>query len=84
MDLAKKYPIVTVLGPRQSGKTTLVKNCYENKPYVNLEARDVQEIAINDPRQFLSQYPNGAIFDEIQNAPDLLSYIQIIVYSNHR
>ena len=77
--LAKDYPIVTVMGPRQSGKTTLVRNVFPNKPYANLEALDVREAADLDPRGFLEKYPEGAILDEIQRAPKLLSYIQIIV-----
>lgn len=77
--LAKGYPIVTIIGPRQSGKTTLVRQVFPNKPYVNLEALDVKELAEADPRAFLGQYPNGAILDEIQRVPKLLSYIQVIV-----
>ncbi len=79
LDLAKGYPVVTVVGPRQSGKTTLVRETFAQKPYVNLEALDVQAMARDDPRSFLERYPNGAILDEIQRVPDLLSYIQVIV-----
>lgn len=82
LELAKSYPVVTLLGPRQSGKTTLVKLAFPSKPYVNLEAIDIREIAKLDPRGFLNQYPNGAILDEIQRAPELLSYIQVIVDEN--
>lgn len=77
--LAKDYPVVTVMGPRQSGKTTLVQHVFPSKPYVNLEALDAQEMALSDPRRFLEKYPEGAILDEIQRAPALLSYIQLIV-----
>lgn len=77
--LAKSYPIVTVTGPRQSGKTTLVRHVFPHKPYVNLEALDTLEMALFDPRAFLEQYPDGAILDEIQRVPSLLSYIQLIV-----
>lgn len=77
--LAKKYPIITLIGPRQSGKTTLVRHVFHDKPYVNLEAPDTQEMAQIDPRAFLNRYPEGAIFDEIQRVPQLLSYIQLIV-----
>lgn len=80
--LALQYPIVTILGPRQSGKTTLVRLVFANKPYVNLEALDIQEMAKADPRGFLNQYPDGAILDEIQQAPFLLSYIQVLVDEN--
>jgi len=78
-ELAKGYPIVTVLGPRQSGKTTLVRYIFPKKAYVNLEALDTQETAKLDPRGFLAQYPNGAILDEVQRVPELLSYVQVIV-----
>src|ERR1700688_607236 len=77
--LALGYPVVTVLGPRQSGKTTLVKLTFPHKPYANLEALDIQEMARADPRGFLKQYPQGAILDEIQRVPELLSYIQLLV-----
>ncbi len=73
------YPIVSVMGPRQSGKTTLVRQTFPNKPYVNLEAPDERLLATTDPRSFLDRYPEGAILDEIQRVPTLLSYIQIIV-----
>ncbi len=77
--MAGKYPVVTLMGPRQSGKTTLVKELFRNKPYANLEAPDVRQLAIVDPRAFLNQFPEGAVLDEIQRAPELLSYIQTIV-----
>lgn len=77
--LAKDYPVVTVLGPRQSGKTTLVQFVFPDKPYASLEDPDVRQLAITDPRGFLEQYPQGAILDEIQRVPSLLSYIQTIV-----
>lgn len=77
--LARSYPVVTVTGPRQSGKTTLVRHTFPKKPYVNLEAIDVRELALADPRGFLEKYPGGAILDEIQRAPELLSYIQVLV-----
>lgn len=75
-ELVKFYPVVTLLGPRQSGKTTLVKALFPEKPYVNLENLDVRALASDDPRGFLEKYGQGAIFDEIQRAPELLSYIQ--------
>ena len=77
--LAEKYPVVTLIGPRQSGKTTLVKQAFPNMPYANLEALDIRNLAESDPRSFLDQYPEGVILDEIQRVPSLLSYIQIIV-----
>ncbi len=79
LEMSKSYPVVTVIGPRQSGKTTLVRAFFPGKPYVSLENEDERTIAENDPRRFLAKYPNGAIFDEIQRAPILLSYIQGIV-----
>ncbi len=77
--LAKGYPVVTIMGPRQSGKTTMVQAAFPEKPYVNLEAPDIRQLAQMDPRAFLEKYPKGAILDEIQRVPDLLSYIQVIV-----
>ena len=79
LDLARQFSIVTITGPRQSGKTTISKLTFPNKPYVSLEDKDVLLLAQTDPRKFLSEYPDGAIFDEIQRAPDLLSYLQTIV-----
>lgn len=77
--LSRQYPVVTITGPRQSGKTTLCKNAFPDYRYVNLEAIDTRHFAINDPRGFLSQYNNHVILDEIQRAPELLSYIQVLV-----
>ena len=77
--LSNQYPVVTITGPRQSGKTTLCKNTFSDYKYVNLEALDTRHFAINDPRGFLEQYNNHVILDEIQRAPELLSYIQELV-----
>lgn len=77
--LADQYPVVTVTGPRQSGKTTLCRAVFSEKPYFNLETPDIRRFALEDPRGFLAQCPDGAVFDEIQRAPDLLSFIQGIV-----
>jgi predicted AAA+ superfamily ATPase len=79
LHLSKMYPIVTVTGPRQSGKTTLVRKLFPDFDYVNLEIPDVREEAQNDPRGFLLRHPAPAIFDEIQRTPPLLSYLQAIV-----
>ncbi len=76
---AGQYPVVTVTGPRQSGKTTLVKNLFPEKKYVSLEDIENRNQAIQDPKGFLARYPDGAVIDEIQRAPDLFSYIQTIV-----
>jgi len=77
--LSEKFQIITLTGPRQSGKTTLVKSTFPNLPYVSLEDPDIRQIALSDPRGFLSNYPSGAILDEIQNTPELFSYLQRIV-----
>lgn len=77
--LARKFPVVTVTGPRQSGKTTLCRAVFPGKPYVSLEAPDVQDFARRDPRAFLAQHHDGAVLDEVHRVPDLLSYIQTIV-----
>lgn len=77
--LAKQYPVVTVIGPRQSGKTTLVRDAFPHKTYINLEAPDTRELALADPRRFLERFPDGAILDEVQRTPLLLSYIQTII-----
>lgn len=77
--LATKYPVVTLLGPRQSGKTTLVKTAFSHKPYVNMEDAENRALAASDPRRFMEAYPDGAILDEIQRTPHLLSYIQVCV-----
>lgn len=77
--LASKYPVITLLGPRQSGKTTLVRAAFPSKPYVNMEDSENRSLATLDPKSFLSAYPEGAILDEVQRTPHLLSYIQIKV-----
>ena len=74
--LAKTFRSVAVVGPRQSGKTTLCRAVFPKKPYVSLENPDILEFVTNDPRGFLSQFKNGAILDEIQRAPQLFSYLQ--------
>jgi hypothetical protein len=82
--LAGQYPVVTITGPRQSGKTTLCRKVFPAKPYANLEAPDVRQFALEDPRGFLAQYPEGAVLDEIQRAPDLVSYLQPLVDEDQR
>ena len=79
LKLAKIYPVVTVTGPRQSGKTTLARMLFPDFEYVNLEYPDIRDEALRDPRGFLLRHPAPVIFDEIQNTPQLLSYIQGIV-----
>jgi predicted AAA+ superfamily ATPase len=73
---ASEYPVVTILGPRQSGKTTLAQMAFPGREYRSLEDPDVRSIAHTDPRGFLDGLPQGAILDEIQRTPELLSYIQ--------
>ncbi len=75
--LFEQYPFVTVTGPRQSGKTTLCRAAFPHLDYVNLEAPDQREFAESDPRGFLARFREGAILDEIQRVPDLLSYLQV-------
>ncbi|MBW2178527.1 MAG: ATP-binding protein [Deltaproteobacteria bacterium] len=82
--LADQYPVVTLTGPRQSGKTTLCQKVFPDKPYANLEAPDTRQFAIDDPRGFLDQHSEGAIFDEIQRAPGLVSYLQPLVDADQR
>ncbi len=81
ISLSKTFRSVAVVGPRQSGKTTLCRNVFPEKAYISLENPDILEYATTDPRGFLSQYntENGAILDEIQKAPHLFSYLQQIL-----
>ena len=73
---SREFRAVAVVGPRQSGKTTLVKKVFPKKPYVSLEDPDIRFLASNDPRTFLSRYKNGAIIDEAQRVPELFNYMQ--------
>lgn len=75
-ELAGYYPVVTVTGPRQSGKSTLCRAAFPSKPYVSLEPLDTRARALEDPRAFLAEHSEGAILHEIQHAPDLASYLQ--------
>ncbi len=81
---AREYPVVTLLGPRQSGKTTLARHVFADKPWVSLEDPDVRLAAEADPRGFLAQYPDGVILDEVQRLPALLSYLQGMVDQDAR
>jgi predicted AAA+ superfamily ATPase len=77
--LAKSFPVVAITGPRQAGKTTLAKAVFKDKPYVSLENPDEREFAQNDPKRFLARFPNGAVLDEVQRCPALLSWLQGVV-----
>jgi hypothetical protein len=77
--LLGEYPVVTILGPRQAGKTTLVKSALEGYDYANLEIPEIRQFATDDPKAFLAQFKNNVILDEIQRTPELLSYIQATV-----
>ncbi len=82
LKMAEYYPVVTVTGPRQSGKATLCQGLFPKKDYVTLEALDAREYAERDPRGFLREYAAGAVIDEVQNVPSLLSYLQEEVDAN--
>ncbi|MCE2398790.1 MAG: ATP-binding protein [Gemmatimonadetes bacterium] len=75
----RHYPVVTVTGPRQSGKTTLCRTVLPDRPYVSLEGMDVRIYAREDPRGFLREYSDGAVIDEVQRAPELTSYLQEVI-----
>lgn len=77
-DRAREFPIVTLTGCRQSGKTTLLRTLFPEKPYVNLEQPDLREFARDDPKAFLEQHPGGVILDEVQRVPELFSWIQVL------
>lgn len=78
-ELAQKMPILTISGPRQSGKTTLVKTAFPDYNYVNLEDPEKRLFAQQDPKGFLATYGLNLIIDEIQHVPELFSYLQVIV-----
>lgn len=74
--LATGFPVVVITGPHQSGKTTLARAQFPDKPYISLENPDEREFAISDPKRFLARFPEGAILDEVQRCPELFSWIQ--------
>lgn len=76
------FPIVTLTGPRQSGKSTLLRHLFGNVPYYSLENLDIRQAVTLDPKGFLAQFHDGVILDEVQNVPQLLSYLQEIVDEN--
>ena len=77
--LAKGFPVVAITGPRQSGKTTLARSLFPQKPYVSLENLDEREFARSDPKRFLGRFPEGAVLDEVQRCPDLFAWLQGVV-----
>jgi hypothetical protein len=81
LEASKEFPVIAIVGPRQSGKTTLAQTLFPNHRYVSLEDHDIVTMALSDSRKFLAEYPteSGIILDEIQHAPILLSYMQTIV-----
>lgn len=78
-ELASSFKALAIVGPRQSGKTTLTKYIFKSKPYASLENPDTRLFAVNDPKGFLEQFPHGAVLDEVQRVPVLFSYLQQII-----
>ena len=83
-ELLLGFPIVSIIGPRQSGKTTLAKKVFADKPYFSLEDPDLRQIIQEDPRAFLERIRDGAVLDEVQRFPELFSYLQSNVDADHR
>lgn len=81
-DATRYFPVITVTGPRQSGKTTLVKTAFPDYYYVSLELPDQRTMALEDPRGFLARFDGPVILDEVQRTPELFSYIQVLVDEN--
>ncbi|MEP6793518.1 MAG: ATP-binding protein [Saprospiraceae bacterium] len=81
---ARQFRALAIVGPRQSGKTTLARQVFPRKPYVSLEDPDERTMAVEDPRYFLKRFKNGAIIDEAQRVPDLFSYLQGLLDSTRR
>lgn len=81
---AGEFKAVAITGPRQSGKTTLARHAFGQKPYTTLEDPDVRDFALTDPRGFLNQFQDGAVLDEVQRAPQLFSYLQGVLDNSRR
>lgn len=84
LQAARQFPAVTLTGPRQSGKSTLCRALFSHLAYANLEAPDIRGLALDDPRAFLAQFPDGAVIDEVQRAPELPSYLQGMIDADRR
>lgn len=84
VEMSKVYPVVTLTGPRQSGKSTLLKHTFPEYEYVSLEDIDMRHFATDDPRGFLSTYPDKTIIDEVQQVPALFSYLQTHIDKHDR
>lgn len=82
--LAKGFPVLAITGPRQSGKTTLARSLFGSKPYVSLENPQEREFALTDPQRFLARFTEGAVLDEVQRCPALLSWLQQLVDERQR
>jgi predicted AAA+ superfamily ATPase len=80
----EKFPILTLVGPRQSGKSTLLRNYFPDYEYINLERPDYRHLVMDDPIGFLSSREKGVIFDEAQQVPELFSYLQVVSDENNR
>jgi predicted AAA+ superfamily ATPase len=82
--LLRGFPILTITGPRQSGKTTLARAVFPKRPYVSLEEPDLRRAAMDDPRSFLDRFPDGGVLDEVQRCPEIFSYLQTRVDTDGR
>lgn len=76
--MLRHYPVITIIGPRQSGKTTMVRHLFPDLPYMNFENPDTRMLFLQDPRDFLREIPEGAVLDEVQQVPEMASYLQQI------
>ena len=79
VQMSKGFPIVALTGPRQSGKTTLARQAFPDKPYFSLEDPEVRQRLAADPKQFFAILPSGAVLDEVQRCPEVFSYLQGLV-----